>query len=223
MRFNLFFLMLLEMMLSPLWAEEDISHLQGWDVSASKMVLINAKPIVRPLESAEDLDVHLKIMHGEKVTAHIDELPYLYEWINENGTRFFSKERPNWYANPLYPSDRETRPIRVYGEYGVKMDGTYFEEQLAKEERLYRTEKRNIEQQQAEMQKKINAGKIELGMDMLLVNAILGIPKLFEYHGNGLTEHHYEKGQQQYTVQFKNNAVVDFKQTVDETVDETDP
>jgi hypothetical protein len=117
MRFNLFFLMLLEMMLSPLWAEEDISHLQGWDVSASKMVLINAKPIVRPLESAEDLDVHLKIMHGEKVTAHIDELPYLYEWINENGTRFFSKERPNWYANPLYPSDRETRPIRVYGEY----------------------------------------------------------------------------------------------------------
>ncbi|WP_140048541.1 hypothetical protein [Thioflexithrix psekupsensis] len=197
--------------------ETEMSYFQGWDVGESNIILIHAKPITRPLKSAQDLNAHLKIMPGEKVTAHIDELSYLYEWTSESGTRFFTEERPNWYANRHYPSYKESIPTRVYGEYGVKIDDTDFEQQLIKDERLYHIEKQKIEQQQAEMQAKINAGKIELGMDMLLVNAILGIPKLFGHDASGKTEYRYKKGEQQYTVQFKDNVVIDFKPIADET------
>jgi hypothetical protein len=127
-------------------------------------------------EFATEFNARLSFKPGKSVASHIDSLGvYLYEWEGVNGFRIFSEQPPIGYAEE---GMTHGFVVRVYGKNGVLLDdgSTQFEEGLRLQKKLHAIEKRLIDAERDELQKKIDRGVVDIGMSEFEVILILGYP-----------------------------------------------
>lgn len=190
----------------------DSPYLQGFDTSPSTVVIVYMPPPNEFISDASELDAHLSVRPKKHATAHITDpsRQLIYEWKTEKGTRILSSNQPNWLANPYHPA-RNTPHTKTYGKLSVLVDDNRdessiaFQENLAKQNRIYQRTMSEIIARRDQLQAKINRGVIEEGMTEFEVIAIWGEPAEQGRVGN-LVTYSYDNG---WTILFENGRVME--------------